>query len=427
MSKITELREQAMQITADARSKLTEADKPGKTADEVRALNQEFDALMEKRDALKEQADRLERADRADRESEEVRERMDREARDGRRATGGAQEFQPDGNADAEYRGHFRDFLASGGDLSAISNEARSALRRGMVEERAGQTTATGPAGGYTVPSTIANFIAIGMAATGPMLNGDVVSLLNTATGAGMIIPGLDDTANEGEDHVEGDDVTAKEAALALIKADLSAFTTRTKWFTWSFELAQDSSFAWEAILGRVVGERLGRRANKLLTTGTGVGQPLGHVTGAAVGATATANNALTFDDIIELEHSIDPAYRNGPRVGYQMHDQTVKVLRKIKDLEGRYVWQDGDLVKGVPDMLNRKPVHFNQAMDQIGASKDVITFGDFGTYYTRQVGGPLLGVAREMFFPNLGIAGVLRFDGALSDPRAIKKLRMAA
>ena len=180
-------------------------------------------------------------------------------------------------------------------------------------------------------------------------------------------------------------------------------------------------------VLGKLIGERLGRKGNAWLTVGTGANQPLGFVTGAQVGHTTASATALTFDDIMELEHSVDPAYRSGPKVRFQMHDQTVKTLRKIKDSNGRYIWSDGDVTKGVPATLNNRPVSFNQAMAQIAASAKTIAYGDFSQYYVRKVGNPLLGVAREKFFPNLGIMGVHRIDGAIGHAKAIKTLQMAA
>jgi hypothetical protein len=42
-------------------------------------------------------------------------------------------------------------------------------------------------------------------------------------------------------------------------------------------------------------------------------------------------------------------------------------------------------------------------------------------------VGDPLLGVAREKFWPNIGIAGVHRIDGSPGQTKAIKTLQMAA
>jgi len=109
------------------------------------------------------------------------------------------------------------------------------------------------------------------------------------------------------------------------------------------------------------------------------------------------------------------------------MHDQSVKALRKIKDANGRYLWSNGDVVKGVPATLNNRPVSMNQAMAQIGASAKVIAFGDFSEYYVRRVGSPFIGVAREKFLPNLGIMGIDRVDGGMGQASAIKTLQMAA
>jgi hypothetical protein len=43
-----------------------------------------------------------------------------------------------------------------------------------------------------------------------------------------------------------------------------------------------------------------------------------------------------------------------------------------------------------------------------------------------RKVGAPVIGVMRERFWPDLGIAGLIRFDGELSDVAAVKHLKNA-
>lgn len=421
--KIKELREEAKRIESEARSKLDEANGEGVNADRAAELEGEFDSLMDKRDNLVAKADRMDRAERSAQQMEEIEERADRQTREERRATGAADQFTPDEGARDEYREHFRQFLASGGDMSALDGEARAALRQGFVEGRA-QSGATGAAGGFTVPTTLANFINVAMAAHGPMWDGEVASELLTASGETMTIPGVDDTAEEVPAHTAGDDLTDDNSGdITLTKTDLGAFTRSSPWIKWAFELAQDSSFSWEQLLGRLIGERVGRTANRLLTVGSGSGEPLGFVTGSAKGFDAAAAAAITFDEVLELEHSIDPAYRTGPRVAFQMHDQTVKALRKIKDNDGNYIWSDGDVTRGVPASLHGRPVRFNQAMDQIGANAKSIAFGDFSQYYVRKVGAPMIGVAREKFWPNIGIAGVVRFDGALGQAGTIKHL----
>lgn len=425
--KIKELRARAMKIHGEAQTLLTEADAEGTTAERAEELRSQFDVAMNDFDKLKRQADDLERLAAAGAAADEMREAQERQGREERRASGARETFVPEGNAADEYREHFREFLASGADLSAISTEAREALRGAKVgvENRA-QVTTTGAAGGYTVPSTVATFIIKAMELHGPMMAADWVTILNTSSGAPMIIPGVDDTENEAGDHTEGDEAGEGTDAV-ILPTELSAYTASTDWLKWSIELAQDSVFSWESILGELIGERLARKINKRLTLGTGANQPLGLVTAAAVGVTAAAADAITADNILELEAEVDPAYRTGPKVGYMMHDKTRLAVRKLKNGNGDYMWREGDLTKGQPATLNGYQARFNQDMAQMAASAKVMTFGNHGKFFSRKVGDPLIGVAREKFFPNLAIAGVHRYDGALGDARAVKALAMPA
>ena len=281
--------------------------------------------------------------------------------------------------------------------------------------------------GGYLVPTTLAGTINIAMALHGPMMDRGISTEINLPNGAPFDLPKVDDIGKDADAHTEGDEPANDDSGDVVIGKDqLGAFALITPWIIWSYELAQDSSFGYESLLGKLLGERLGRKGNAWLTTGTGSGQPMGFVTGAQVGHTASAALVLTFDDVIELEHSVDPAYRAGPKVRYQMHDQTVKLLRKIKDSNGRYIWSDGDVTKGIAPQLNGKPVSLNQAMAEVGADGKTIAFGDFSQYYKRVVGSPITGVASEKYMPNLGVMGIHRIDGAVGHARAIKTLRMA-
>jgi len=61
-----------------------------------------------------------------------------------------------------------------------------------------------------------------------------------------------------------------------------------------------------------------------------------------------------------------------------------------------------------------------------IASNKKPIVFGDFGKYYVRKVGAPVVGVMKERFWPDIGIAGLIRFDGELGDTAAVKHLLTA-
>ena len=383
---------------------------------------------MDQYDGLVRDADREERAATAQREAEARREQEERAQREQNRPGQDERRHQPEGDVSEEYREAFRQYLANGADLSEMDREARAALRGGAREVRT-QTSGTGAQGGFLVPTTLAGFINVAAAAHGPMMDGQIATEINLANGAPFDLPTVDDTDQEAKPHAEGEEgVDDDSGDIELGKTTLLAYALVTPWIKWSFELAQDSAFGFEPLLGKLIGERIGRKGNAWLTTGSGNNQPLGFVTGAPVGHVATATDAITFDEIFDLEHSVDPAYRGGPKVRYQMHDQSVKALRKLKDGNGRYLWSDGDVTKGVAGDAQRAAcvVQPGDGADRRLGTKP-IAYGDFSEYYVRKVGNPLLGVAREKFFPNLGIMGVHRIDGAPAQTKAIKVLQMKA
>lgn len=87
-----------------------------------------------------------------------------------------------------------------------------------------------------------------------------------------------------------------------------------------------------------LLGQRLGRRANTELTTGDDSGDPEGIVTGSTLGKTAAGTAAITWDEIIDLEHSVNPAYRVSPKARYMFNDTTLSAVRKLKDGNGNYL-----------------------------------------------------------------------------------------
>jgi len=292
-------------------------------------------------------------------------------------------------------------------------------------ESRAQTTSAT--AGGYTVPTTLYDQIVLSMAAWGPMYDPGICQEIVTAGGETINIPTVNDTAVVVVKHTEGTALTDDGGSDVTVgQKVLGAFMFDTEFVKWSIELSQDSTFNWEALLASLLGERLGRRANTELTVGDGDGDPNGIVTASTLGVTAASAAAITADEIIDLEHSVDPAYRMSPRARFQFNDSTLKALRKLKDGEGRYLWNGGSLTMGVPATFNGRPYSVNQAMASIATGTKPIIFGDHGKYFVRKVGAPVIGVMRERFWPDLGIAGLIRFDGELADTAAVKHMIMA-
>lgn len=414
---LKELQEKRGTLIAEARERLDQIDK---NTDEARAkeLGEQHDKAMEALDKLDKRI--------ADEEKLEAREKAAEEARAKQRPKPGDAEGRGADEGDkVEYREVFRK-IVSGVEIGELSPEERTVLRSGFDKEARIQSTSNA-AGGYTVPVTLANFIVKSMAAWGPMYDPGICTEINTTSGEQINIPTVDDTTTAVAKHTEGTALTDDGGVDVVVgQKVLNAYMFDTEFVRWSIELSQDSIFNWEQLLGELLGERMGRRANTELTTGDGSGDPNGIVTASSLGVTAASATALTFDEVIDLEHSVDPAYRGSAKARYMFADSTLKVLRKLKDGEGRYIWSAGDTTRGVAPTLNGRPYSINQAMAAVATGNKSMIFGDFGKYYVRKVGSPIIGVMRERFWPDLGIAGLIRFDGELGDTAAVKHLIQA-
>lgn len=419
MPTLTELQEKRGTLIAQARERLNQIDA---NTDEARAseLQQQHDAAMAELDKLDARI--------ASEEKLAARERnLEEERRSRRPNPGDARQPAVDPDVpDPEYRDVFRKIM-SGAEIGDLDPEERKILRAGSTKFESRAQTTSSTAGGYTVPTTLWDRIVRSMKAWGPMYDEAICTVITTASGERINLPTIDDTSVTVAAHTEGTALTddgSKDVTVG--QKQLDAFVYDTTFVKWSLELMQDSAFDWEALLADLLGERLGRRANTELTTGDGSGDPNGIVTASTLGKTAAAVAAITADEIIDLEHSVDPAYRGSPKARFMFNDTTLKTIRKLKDGQGQYLWNGGDLSKGISPTLLGRPYSINQAMASPATGNKTMLFGDFSKYFVRKVGAPIIGVMRERFWPDLGIAGLIRLDGELADTAAVKHLIQA-
>ena len=420
---LKELREQQARIATNARAKFDEIadDTPEDRAAEI---EREFDAMMADHDKIGARADRLEKLDAAERKAQVAAEAEGRDARDAKRPGYDAGEAR-DSDGEIGYRDAWHAYLRSEGQIGLMAPEARAVLAKGYQTAEFRAQTTTNAAGGHTVPEEFYAKLVKSMAAWGPMYDENVATELVTSTGAAMPIPTVDDTASTAGAHTEGATLTDDGGKDVTFGAkQLDGYEFDTEWLRVSKALADDSMFAMETILADLLGERLGRLANTQLTVGTGSSAPNGVVTASSLGKTAVGTAAITSDEIIDLLHSVDPAYRMGPKVSFMLNDATLAAVRKLKDGDGNYLWQMGNVQQGVPQTLLGYRLHINQAMASLATGQKVMLFGDLGKYLVRKVGRPLIGAIQDKdFWPGFGIAGYIRFDGELSDAAAVKHL----
>jgi HK97 family phage major capsid protein len=423
MATIKELREQAAKTVTEARSMLDSiTDKS--TPEQRKEAEQSVDRALDEASQIEERAERMSRLEAAEVRANEVRDAEERSAREARRPGVAAGEAKQGG--DMDYRTAFHSWLRSKSeDGEPLTAEARSVLRAGYGKIEARAQTTVNAAGGYSIPQEMMTEITRSMLAFGPMYDPGVTREIVTSGGNSMPWPTVNDTASTAGAHTEGATLTddgGKDVVMGTKQLDAYAFDT--EWLRISKELMDDSFLAVEALIGSLLGERLGRIANLQLTTGTGSSAPNGIVTASGLGNTTAAVAAVTGDEIIDLEHSVDPAYRSAPGVAFMFNDATLKAVRKLKDGDGNYLWQMGNFQAGIPATLNGRRIIINQQMASLGTGNKVMLFGDMSKYFVRKVGQPLIGaISDKDFWPGVGVAGYIRFDGELSDAGAVKHM----
>lgn len=420
--------EERGQLVAEARQ-ILDAVTDESTEQEVTQAEERHDAVMAKVDDLDNKIKREERQLAAENAEEERRSRQ----RPGRGDSSAPASDNPEGDEptdeqrQGEYRNAFYAFFGAGCELSGMSNEQRELLRVGYVEQRV-QTAGTDAAGGYTVPTTLANRIIEAMLDWGPMYDPGVTDEMVTSSGNPFDMPTNDDTGNTGAALAEGADIVDDGSGdFVFGEVSLAAFTRATPWVKLSYELLQDSIFDLEGFIARKLGERLGRLANRELTIGAGgANAARGIVTAATQGHAAASATAIAGDEVIDLQHSVNAAYRRSPSCRFMFADTTLAVLRKLKDGQGNYLWSMGDVRTEQPDLILGKPYSINDDCPAIATGAKSILFGDFSRYTVRKVGSPLVGTVRERFWPKVGLAGLIRFDGEMTDAGAVKALVQA-
>lgn len=290
-------------------------------------------------------------------------------------------------------------------------------LKSGFMQRQRGgfynaMSTTTDTGGGYTVPQGfMANFenamLQFGSVQT-------VADVITTASGNPMPWPTVDDTSSEGE--MLGNNIETTEGDVTVGAMTLNAYKISSKLVLVSFELMQDSGFDIAGWVGEQCGERVGRGMNRKLTTGSGAAEPYGIVNSSTNGVTAASATAFTFDELYSLKHSVDVAYRQG--AGWMMHDSILLAIKKLKDGNGRYLFQ-ASTSAGAPDTIDSDPISVNNHMaSSVATTAKTVLYGNFRKYKVRRVAGIRVRhlVERYAEKDQDGFVAFLRFDGNLLD-----------
>lgn len=315
-------------------------------------------------------------------------------------------------------------------DQSAVNRAFDSWLRRGLSgldpNERAAMESrfndlspeqralaaGTDTAGGFTVPMEMLQSIVVALKAYGGIRRSRA-TVITTSTGADLPFPTSNDTSNKGARIGENKPVTQLDMTFG--QKVLKSFDYSSKLILVSYRLLQDSAINIQSFLSDRLAERLGRIMNEEDTVGSGASMPQGIVSAAASGKVGASATAITFDEMYDLLYSVNADYRENAELMF--NDNTLKILKKLKDGMGRYLWQSGVAVRE-PDTIDRYPYIINYDMADMGSNAKSIVFGDMSYFYLRDVAGIQMIQLRERFADSLqvGFMAFMRHDAGLID-----------
>jgi HK97 family phage major capsid protein len=326
-------------------------------------------------------------------------------------------------DVEAPHQKAFNAYLRSGDDDGL----------RGLTLEGKAMSTAVAADGGYLVDPQTADRIRSMLFATSSLR-----SIANVVQVEATSFDVLVDRSEVGSGWATEVAATTETATplIERISIKLHELAAMPKA---SQRLLDDSAFDVEGWLAEKIATRFIRAEAAAFINGDGVDKPKGILLPAKVanaswtwgslgyiptGAAADFTTTNPADCIINLVYALGADYRaNGTFV---MNSKTTGAVRKMKDVDGRFLWSDG-FAQGEPARLMGYPVLICEDMPDIAANAHAIAFGDFRSAYTIAE-RPDLRILRDPFSakPNVLFYANKRVGGDITDFAAIKLLKVA-
>ena len=401
-----------------------------------------FDELTEQADQIQADIERLAKLDAAERKLADLSAsdgRRSEATQPERRAAGGFASKATAADADLALRGWLLGSAEGGMTAAHIEAAKRCGMNIGTSqfnlrlgpalrslnprdieawEKRAAMGVGSGSIGLYAAPDSPMGALERALLAYGGMRS--VATVFRTASGTDMPFPTNNETSNKGAILAENTQVSEVDPTFGQLV--LNSFKYSSKLVLVARELLQDSAVNIPEMIGNILGERIGRIQNDHFTTGDASSKPNGVVTAATSSSiTTAASTTISYDNLVDLTHKLDPAYRGNAR--FMFNDAALKIIKKIKVLQysgdtvGAPLWIPG-LGGTVGDTILGYSYVINQSVDAPGSSTKSVLFGDFSKYLIRDVSDIRLVRMDERYadYDQVGFTAFMRSDGDLLD-----------
>jgi len=181
---------------------------------------------------------------------------------------------------------------------------------------------------------------------------------------------------------------TVRDTGLTFGKRDLYPHPL-SKEIQVSKKLVRVSQINIPDYIARAFGRKMGYVEENAFLNGSGVNQPLGIFTSSDSGISASRNvsagnttSAITADGLVNCVMNLRKQYRTRPSVRWVFHRDAVKMIRKLKDGEGQYLWRMG-LTESEPDRILGYPYEESEyAPNTFTTGLNVGIIGDMSFYW---------------------------------------------
>lgn len=308
-----------------------------------------------------------------------------------------------------------------------VGNKARRFRGNALVPEQRNEQRAlsvhTGTAAAFAIKSSFVASFEAALAQFGGIRN--VATIWRTSTGEETTWPTVNDTGNKGRRLGENKQVGEVKPGMATVTFRAYDYTSDAVLLPYA--MIEDAAFDLQGYLGAALAERIARALAEDCTIALGNAAPTGITIGASEGKVAASQTAITFDEVLDLIHSVDPAYRMG--AGFMFNDPVLLLLKKLKDGQNNYLWQPS-AQEGQPDRLHGYPYQIAMEMPSPAATARTMLFGLLSKYWIRDVNSVRVLVLKERYadFNQIGVVAFSRHDGNLMDAgtKPVKYLRQA-
>lgn len=357
-------------------------------------------------------------------------ERKEREALELRMNRGGLNSGGGGGNA-AEFKAEgewLRKYIATGNKTGFMG-----------LDEAKGMSVGSDPEGGYSVLPHFSPEMTKTIFQSSPMRQ--YARVVTISTDAFEEISDRDEVEANwvGETASRPETEAADIGKLNIPVHEIYAMPKVTQ------KLLDDSMIDIGSWLTEKGGDQFARKEATAFVTGTGIAKPRGfadystvatgdatrawgvlqHVaTGHASTFLAPTTSVSPADCLIDLQTSLKAGYRKD--AVWMMNSATAGIVRKFKNAEGAYIWQQS-MLSGQPDLLLGYPVAPAEDMADVGANALPIAFGNFKRGYTI-VQRQGLKLMRDPFTskPHVLFYMTHRVGGDVNNFEAIKMLKVA-